>query len=240
MCYPDFDYPNLDMAIAALRRFGDGRQRRQAFYLRLALAPLYVPVAFVSDAMPSEARAYTSRNAYESGPDCDNPMLEMPAKDLLLLLARAGCQVLQVGAVALPSGPEEAMQEQLHWAYVPGDDIAGLAEGRLPDATSVWQIPLDLIEECQRAAIALPGLAALCLYRVGGYAVRELRLAAFFPTTFGLARQEDDLHVLALYARNVIDGAQAVTVTLRAADLFYEDPDAFRRVLYCSAEYLSS
>ncbi len=240
MSYADFDCPNLDTIIADLRRFGDGRQRRQALYLHLALATLCVPVAFVSDAMPSEARAYTSRSAYENSPDCDTPLLEMPAKDLLLLLARAGCQMLQVGAVPLPSPPDEAFSEHLHWAYVPGDDIAALAEGRLPEPASSWQVPLDLLEECQRTAIRLPGLAALCLYRIGGHAARELRLAAFFHSSFGFAQRDDALHALALYARNVIDGAQAVTVAQRPAEQFYDDPDAFRRVLYCSAEYLSS
>ncbi len=236
----DFDHLDLDRTIADLRRLGDGRERRRDFYLHLALAPLCLPVEFVSDAMPSEARAYTCRTAYEVGPDSPHPMLEMPAKDLLLHLARAGSQLLSVAAAPLPSRAEPATADHLHWAYVPGDDIAGLAEGRLPDAASVWQVPLDLVEECQRAAPHLPGLAAICLSRVGGYAVRELRLTAFFHPDFGFAHQDDALHALALYTRNVIDGAQAVTVAQATTYRFYEDPDGFRRILYCSSDYLSS
>ncbi len=242
MSYPgsDFDHLDLDATIEELRRLGDGRLRRRDFYLHLALAPLCLPVEFVSDAMPSEARAYTSRTAYEVGPDSPYQMLELPAKDLLLHLARAGSRMLSVAAAPLPSRAEPATADHLHWAYVPGDDIAGLAEGRLPDATSVWQVPLDLVEECQRVAQRLQGLAALCLSRIGGNAVRELRLTAFFHPDFGFAHQDDALHELALYARNVIDGAQAVTVAQATTARFYEEPDTFRRILYCSAEYLSS
>ncbi len=240
MSYANFDCLDLDSVIADLRQFGDGRQRRQAFYLRLALAPLCLPVAFVSDAMPGEARAYTSHAAYENGPDAADPLLELPAKDLLLHLARAGSHMLAVGAVPLRSGLETPSAEHLNWAYVPADDIAGLAEGRLPDPTSAWQVPLDLVEECQRTAVQLPGLAALCLYRIGGHAVRDLRLTAYFHTSFGLVRQDDALHALALYVHNVVDGTQVVSVAKAPAARFYEDTDAFRRVLYCNAEYLSS
>ena len=236
----DFDHLDLDRTIVDLRRFGDGRRRRQQFYLHLALAPLCLPVEFVSDALPGEARAYTSRGAYEAGPDAGHALLEMPAKDLLLHLARAGSQMLTVGAVSPPSPSAPLSDNRLDWAYVPGDDIASLAEGRLPETPSVWQVPLDLIEECQRTAVRLPGLAALCLSRVGGYTVRELQLTAFFHPNFGFAHQDDPLHALALYVRNVIDGVEAVTVAQAAAPRFYEDPDGFRRVLYCSAEHLSS
>lgn len=235
----DFDHLDFDHTIADLRRLGDGRSRRQAFYLHLALAPLCLPVEFVSDAMSSEARAYTSRTAYEVGPDSLYPMLEMPAKDLLLHLARAGSQMLSVAAAPLPSRAEPTSSDHLHWAYVPGDDIASLAEGRLPDAASAWQVPLDLIEESARTAARLPGLGALCLNRIGGYAARELRLTAFFHPDFGFAHQDDALHALSLYVRNVIDGAQAVTIAQASTSHFYEDPDAFRRILYCSAQHLS-
>jgi hypothetical protein len=101
-------------------------------------------------------------------------------------------------------------------------------------------VPLDLVEESQRTALHEPGLAALCLARIGGHAMRELRLTAYFHEDFGFAHRDDHLHALALYARNVIDGARSVTVAQAMAPQFFADPDGFRRVLYCSAEHLSS
>lgn len=236
----DFDHLDLDLTIADLRQRGDGRARRQAFYLRLGLAPLCLPVAFMSDALPSEARAYTSRDAYEVGPDSANPMLELPAKELLAHLARAGSHLLSVAAAAQPSPAAPAFGEHLQWAYVPGEDISSLAEGRLPEALSAWRLPLDLLEEAQRAAQRLAGVGALTLLRVGGYAVRELRLTAFFHPDFGFAHQDDPLHALALYVRNVVDGTREVHVAQATTAHFYTDPDAFRQVLYCSGQYLSS
>jgi len=235
----EIDHWEFDRTIAELRRFGDGRLRRRAFYRHLALSPLCVPVEAVSDSPRDEARAYTSRGAYERGPDADQSMLEMPAKDLLLHLAQIGCDLLCVAAAPPPSGPGWGAPERLHWAYVPQADILSLAEGVLPDAASAWQVPLDLLEECQRAALRLPGLGAISLTRLGGNAMRELRLTAFFHPDFRFQPEGDALEALALYVGNVVDGVRQVTLVQAPVAYFYEDGDAFRRILYCNADYLT-